>query len=71
MITVEEVIWHSTNRHNLLHICPNTGYCCKLLDLRGLNRQCQMHASYVPLKAPFGRKTGVDVRREREVICPN
>lgn len=54
---------------NLVHICPNAGYCCGLLDPWGPNRACQMHPSYVPLKASFGRKRGVDVRREEEVIC--
>ena len=71
MIIVEEGIWHSTNRYNVVRICPNTGYYSRLLDLQGRRGQCQMHPSYVPLKTSFGGKTGVDVRGEREVICPN
>lgn len=50
------------NRDNLVHLCPNTGYCSRLLDLWELNRPCQLHPGDVPLKTSFGRKTGVEVR---------
>lgn len=50
------------SRGNLVCLCPNTGYCSRLLDLWELNRLCQLHPSDVPLKSSSGRKTGAEVR---------